>query len=126
MLTSIRLLSHHKPLAAFYLYAPPLGLPAYRVQNELQQVGVCAWPWYSNTRPSTGWRRTKTCCAAPGRYKDYLRPLVATAGFDSAVESLRSAAMLLLWMLAYPSAVKLAPVELLAARDVNLLLGVPV
>lgn len=47
MLTPTRLLLHHKPPGAFYLYAPPPGLPAYRVRNELQQLVGVRLVWYN-------------------------------------------------------------------------------
>lgn len=47
MLTVTRLLLQHKPPGALYLYAPPPGLPAYRVRNELQQLVGVRLVWYN-------------------------------------------------------------------------------
>lgn len=128
MLTSTRLLLYHKSPGAFYLYAPPLGLPVHRVRNELQQLVGVRLVWYNHlalvreyhARHWVAQHENALGYATTGRYKDYLLPLVATAGFTSAVESLRSVATLLLRMLEYPDPMAaLATVELLVVRDVN-------
>ena len=129
MLTTTRLLLSHQSPGAIYFYAPPPRVPAYQLRNELIQLAGLRLVWYNRlatvreyqSRHWVAQHENSLGFATIGRYKDYLRPLVASAGFGGSVESLHSAATLLLRMLEYRAdTADLATVEFIIVRDANL------
>jgi hypothetical protein len=123
MLSATRLRLHH----GLFLYAPPPGAAAYLVRNELNRLPGLRLVWTNRlgavreyqARHWVAQHENAMGYATTGRYMDYLRPLLASAGFGSTVDSLASAATLLLRMLEYPPGTDPATVEFLVVRDAS-------